>query len=495
ASWIAEGGTVSITGGYVTRVWARTLTKYISGGFFYAKPTATYIADGLMAIPGTYSNAVEPSDTRTYNFEIAEGVIIEATSRAKLGSLPTTSIEGAGPVKKNASYTLTAPAVEGYSFLGWYEGTTELGTDATYTATATAAKTIEAVYEYGAADGFSVTVNGTTDYTIKGEMVGTKYVAGSTITVVYNGTDEFQCWTNESGKLVSRDESYSFDLAADTTLTANVITSEGQLVIFYTANNQVIKTRVNANGVTNALTDADFASVPTVAGKKNGRWTVDGQTVTSVEEMNTIAGRTTSVNVIAAYDNDDAAVYNLTVLGVEEGTTGTPDTWTAYATGNQSFSNVNITATVKLNAPAGDKTFLYYADAAGNLLSTNAETYVRYQADTTIYAVYGTTAPAAKPTITMITAKRENGAVYFEALRDIPAGYTLKEQGILFSLSADIVYGKTGVYKYVSSGLSFNDVTGLTIKNAPTPMYGRGYMILSDGTNEGILYTDEVQVP
>ena len=57
-----------------------------------------------------------------------------------------------------------------------------------------------------------------------------------------------------------------------------------------------------------------------------------------------------------------------------------------------------------------------------------------------------------------------------------------------------LVYNGTECYKYVSNGKEANDVTGLTLKNAPLPVYARGYVLYSDGTNEGIVYTDVVSV-
>ena len=129
------------------------------------------------------------------------------------------------------------------------------------------------------------------------------------------------------------------------------------------------------------------------------------------------------------------------------------------------------------------------------MLSTSAKTTIRYQTDTTIYAVYGDGAPiASEPTVVMITNKKDAaGTVYFEALRDVPEGFTLKEQGILFSTDAGITYGKAGVYKFTSNGKEAHDVTGLTVKRAPSPLYARGYVIYSDGETEGIVYTEEVK--
>ena len=44
-------------------------------------------------------------------------------------------------------------------------------------------------------------------------------------------------------------------------------------------------------------------------------------------------------------------------------------------------------------------------------------------------------------------------------------------------------------YKYVSNGKEASDVTGLTLKNVSVPVNARAYLIYSDGTNEGIIYS------
>ena len=74
-----------------------------------------------------------------------------------------------------------------------------------------------------------------------------------------------------------------------------------------------------------------------------------------------------------------------------------------------------------------------------------------------------------------------------------PFGENRKMQGILFGTAAGLTYGADGVYKYVSSGQGANDVTGLTLKNinASMTIYAAGYVIITDGTAEGIIYTEE----
>ncbi len=498
ALWYSSNMTVSVEGGYFTRIYGQK-GDTLSGGYLFEKPADSYLKTDYAFVSDNASVTVE-SMTKTFGYAVipeSEVMTVSLTSEAVLGSMPVAALSGGGRFRIDTDVSVSAPDVPGYRFLGWYYGSSFASSEQNAVLSTLGMGDVlmlTARYEYGPATGFAVTVNGTSDYTISGTTVGTKYAVGTDVTVSYTGTGTFEGWVNGGGKLMSRDAEYTFTVSGDTELTANIASATEPLVIFYTATKQVYKARVISDTAENKLTDADFATVPAVTGKKNGRWTVGGTVVTTVAELTAKIGSAQTANVNATYDADDTATYTLTVTGVEAGAMGYPSTWTAYTAGDQLFENVNVNDSVTLNAENGAKTFRYYADALGNVLSTAAATNVRYRENTTIYAVYGDSAyTAAKPTVTMITARRDGTTLYFEALRCIPAGYTVKEQGILFGTAAGLTYGADGVYKYVSNGQGANDVTGLTLKNIDSSMtiYAAGYVIFTDGTAEGIIYTGE----
>ena len=102
---VAADTSIQVTGGYIQSVYYPTpanCTAELSGGFYAVEPPTSLVKEGLMKIPGTYSNP-DTTDTTVYKFEIAEGVVIEATSRVKLGDMPVAAVTGGGPVKKNGS--------------------------------------------------------------------------------------------------------------------------------------------------------------------------------------------------------------------------------------------------------------------------------------------------------------------------------------------------------------------------------------------------------
>ncbi len=486
--------TMTVNGGYIKGKPARTGSKpgliILKGGHYTVDPTEDYTADGYYVFETN-----ELYNGLNYQYEVGKGHLVETTSRAATGYLGTVAaISGGGRVMEGKPFTLTAPAVSGYRLIGWYEGSTELGVENTYTSTCTEDREIAAVYEVGAAEGFRVSVSGTSDYTITGEAVGSLYKAGTEVTVKYTGTDTFKGFSNAMGKLVSRDAEYTFTLAGDTDLTAMLGSASSPLITFYTINSQVYR-----SGALDTFTE--LPAVPTVAGKKNGVWKAGGTEITDLAALASKAEGQTALDVTPAYEDDAASVYEVTVIGVLLGESGAPTTWTAYADGDASYGPVNVNATVKLEQPAAaTKTFRYYANAAGDVLSTSAGTYVRFRENATVYAVYADAAGEAEtPRVTFITAKRIDGTICFEALRDVPAGYTLKEQGILFNVDSmttgtledALRYNNSAEsYKYVSTGKNANDVTGLTLKNVSVTVNARAYVIYNDGTNEGIVYSE-----
>lgn len=505
AIWISGTGNITISGGYVTKLWARNLRNFITGGFFGTTPSSGYLAAGRLVFDANESKTIG-TKTYAYTKKVAEGYQIGATSAVKTGDMPVAALTGAGKVEKGAAVTLTAPDLSGYTFLGWYAAsdlTAALTSGKTYQFTPAGSADFVALYQYGI-DTFAVKVLSDAAYRYRvgsgaetdGTAAGFTAPIGTEVAVIYAGdAGTFIGWFNASGKSVAFTEEYTFAVSADTTLSAKSGTASDPIVLFYTANHQLIQSAKKSEL-------AALPAVPETAGKTGATWKSGGVEVTSVSDLN--ANGAASVTVIASYTDDTSAssLYTIQVKGVLKGT-GDPATWTALTGADSAYENLNIAAAAAVSSPATasdggtDYVFSFYADATGSPISYARTTTMRMAAGThTVYAVYEATAgSSALPVLTVITNERTGNSVYFEVLRNVPEGIEILEQGILFSVSSDIVYGKTGVYKYISSGKALNDVTGLTIKNAPATLYGRGFLIYKIGEDEGILYTDEVQAP
>ena len=121
----------------------------------------------------------------------------------------------------NESCTVTAEPAPGYTFDGWYENNTLASSDASYTFTVTAARTLEARFSLNY---YTITVSANP---AEGGTVSQNVPSGSyqhsqncIVTATPAATYAFVNWT-ENGTIVSTDAEYSFTVTADRDLVAN----------------------------------------------------------------------------------------------------------------------------------------------------------------------------------------------------------------------------------------------------------------------------------
>ena len=505
ASAIRSYGNVGITDGFVSgRISSANYaaaTPYpaeiaLTGGYYSLKPSVDYLPDGYLAFDDTtYSG---------YLYYIQTGYMVETGSEVLLGEIyGVGAITGGGAYPAGSAFTLIAPEVSGYEFVGWYENGAAVSGAAnlTFSDTADASRTLIATYRYGKASGCTVTILGTTDYTIEGTGNGPAYPTGSTLTVRYTGTDAFNGWFNASGKPVSREVEYTFDLTSDVTLTAMTAAAGAPIAVFYNAFHQIMKSIAAGTGMDASLIPA----VPDVRGKAKEGWKTSGtlyvDNTALAAFLETLTGSVT-LEVLPFYTDSTAAsdTYQLTLAYREQGASGIPEAWTALAEDTM-FDPVNLTEAVHVTAKEtlNGLSFIGFYDGANTLLSTAKATNVRFAENTKIYAVYGVSQADVQPTVRFVTAEKDGTTVYFEALRDVPVGYTLKEQGVLFTVETALgtltpeealLYDSTVAYKFVSNGTAANDVTGLTLKNIPATVYARAYVVFEKDGVEGIVYSE-----
>jgi len=101
---------------------------------------------GIVTVTVSYTEG-NITKTATFDVTIVEPVLI--AYRISVSADPTEggTVTGGGYYEQNASVTVTATANEHYSFVRWMEGSTEVSTSASYTFTATAHRTLVAVFE------------------------------------------------------------------------------------------------------------------------------------------------------------------------------------------------------------------------------------------------------------------------------------------------------------------------------------------------------------
>ena len=462
----------------------------ISGGEFSSIVKKEYCAPGFT--PVTTAN----SEGR-YGVEIGKFTVM-VTSRTTGSNSPVANVTGGG---SNITYaqgtTVTASAISGYKFVGWfvneYPGTA-YSTDLTCEVKPTDDCTMIAVYEPISGGKFWLTVTAS-EFTVNGGAVQDSYLyeqfaIGTSVTVKFTGTENFLYWVNASNKVVSTDKSYTFIMGSETTLKAvyGKARQNQATVVFISHSDQIISSK--------AYTTNDTIQFPVPPIKMGCTFT--GWSMTEAEIRAAMANNSGIIQVRALYTNPSIAC-KVTVIY--------PD-----GIGNEV---VNTVVGKAINVTAKDiegKTFSYWTDDAGNVLGYTKTLNLAPSGDMTVKAVYDEAAEA-KPVITIsevsATTANESYVVTFMATRAVPDGYKVVKQGILWS--RDAVCGEdgaaaymqfdsngklpTGVNAYIGNSLELNGVTRLdiTTKYNDRTFYGRGYMVLESDAGELLyIYTNTI---
>lgn len=462
----------------------------ISGGEFSSIVKKEYCAPGFT--PVTTAN----SEGR-YGVEIGKFTVM-VTSRTTGSNSPVANVAGGGSNITYAQGTkVTASAISGYKFVGWfvneYTGT-PYSTELTCAVKPTADCTMIAVYEPISGGKFWLTVTAS-EFTVNGGAVQDSYLyeqfaVGASVTVNFTGSENFLYWVNASNKVVSTEKSYTFIMGSETTLKAvyGKARQNQATVVFISHSDQIISSK--------AYTTNDTIQFPVPPIKMGCTFT--GWSMTEAEIRAAMASNSGIIQVRALYTEPSIAC-KVTVVYPE-------------GTDNQV---VNAVVGKAIDVTAKDiegKTFSYWTDSDGNILGYTKTLKLAPSGDMTVKAVYGENAEV-KPVISMtaIDASAGNGywVVSFTATRAVPAGYEMVKQGILYSLDSRCAgeAGKDylkltadgtvpeGVYEYSGKDQALNGVTRFNGKvgTADTTLYGRGYMILKNSAGEVLyVYADTI---
>lgn len=462
----------------------------ISGGEFSSIVKKEYCAPGFT--PVTTAN----SEGR-YGVEIGMFTVM-VTSRTTGSDSPVANVTGGGSdITYAQGTTVTASAISGYKFVGWfvneYTGT-PYSTDLTCEVKPTADCTMIAVYEPISGGKFWLNVTAS-EFTVNGGAVQDSYLyeqfaIGTSVTVKFTGTENFLYWVNASNKVVSTDKSYTFIMGSETTLKAvyGKARQNQATVVFISHSDQIISSK--------AYTTNDTIQFPVPPIKMGCTFT--GWSMTEAEIRAAMANNSGIIQVRARYTEPSIAC-KVTVVYPE-------------GVGNKV---VNAVVGKAINVTAKDiegKTFSYWTDNDGSILGYTKTLKLAPSGDMTVKAVYGENAEV-KPVISMtaIDANAGNGyyVISFTATRAVPEGYELVKQGILYSLDSRCAgdagkdYLKLTADGTVPEGVkesvgNNNDLNGVTrfngkVKTAETILYGRGYMILKNSAGEVLyVYADTI---
>lgn len=462
----------------------------ISGGTFSSAVDKSLCADGY--IPTQNGDG-------TYGVEIGMFTVM-VTSRTTGSNSPVANVAGGG---SNITYaqgtTVTASAISGYKFVGWfvneYTGT-PYSTDLTCEVKPTDDCTMIAVYEPISGGVFALEVSAS-KFTVNDGATQRSYLLekmpiGTQVTVVFKGSENFLYWVNESGKVVSTSKTYTFSMGSATTLKAVYAEKEENqaMVVFISHTQQVISSKDYTD-----TQEIQFPEPPIKMGATFVRWSMTeaeiraamATTATGIIVVEPVyefsAG---SYTVTVNYPNDETATYTATVGKITPVTAKSID-GKVFKCWKNGDTVLGYTETLKV-APRGD-------------LILTAE-----------YVDAGTTVDRLPViALTEISASQQGAkyAVSFTATRSVPDGYTVTEQGVL--VSTDSRYGETGALdamKLDADGVkpddtkilkaTNTDATGVTVLNgivsaADRTVYGRAYMILRDSSGTMVyVYSDTI---
>ena len=464
----------------------------ISGGEFSSIVKKEYCAPGFT--PVTTAN----SEGR-YGVEIGKFTVM-VTSRTTGSNSPVANVTGGGSdITYAQGTTVTASAISGYKFVGWfvneYPGTA-YSTDLTCEVKPTDDCTMIAVYEPISGGKFWLTVTAS-EFTVNGGAVQDSYLyeqfaIGTSVTVKFTGTENFLYWVNASNKVVSTSKTYTFSMGSATTLKAVYAEKEEHqaMVVFISHTQQVISSK----GYTDTQ-EIQFPEPPIKMGATFVRWSM-----TEAEIRAAMATTTTGIIVVEPvyefsagsytvtvnYPNDETATYTATVGKITTVTAKSID-GKVFKCWKNGDTVLGYTETLKV-APRGD-------------LILTAE-----------YVDAGTTVDRLPViALTEISASQQGAkyAVSFTATRSVPDGYTVTEQGILVSTNSQ--YGEADALDAMKLDANGNrpdntlilkdsntDAMGVTVLNGTTKyadrtVYGRAYMILRDSSGTMVyVYSDTI---
>ena len=292
------------------------------------------------------------------------------------------TVTGGGSYNYNATVTLKATRKTGYTFSGWYEGTTRVSTSATYTFTCTGARTLVAkwaVYNLTITVTWSPTASkGTVTGSLTGQE-GTKTTLTFTPATAYN----FDHWENEHGTTGGNGATFTFGGTTSievicTIKTYTVSYTKGTGITAVSRASETVNYGANAAGST--------ATVQT-------GYTFDGWYNGSTKASSSVTFAPTNVTATVTYEAR-ATINKFTVTASPyfRNTDGTGN----YASGTDGGTvtgggtiNYGGSATVTAAAATGYKFDGWYTAGAsgGTLLSSNAAyTITNVTANQTVYA-------------------------------------------------------------------------------------------------------------
>ncbi len=350
-----EGGTVS-GGGTYSNGQSCTVSATANIGYSFTNWTEN---GNVVSTNASYTFTVNANRTLVANFTL-NSYTITATANPTAGG----TVTGGGSYNYGASCALTATANQGYTFTNWTENGNVVSTNANYTFTVNANRTLVANFTANTYT-INVSANPSNGGTVNGSGTYT-YGQSCTVVATANTGFTFTNWT-ENGNVVSTNASYTFTVNANRTLVAN-----------FTANTYTINVLANpSNGgtVSGSGTYTYGQSCTVVATANTGftftNWTENGNLVsTNANYIFTVTGNR---NLVANFSTN---AHTITAIAEPS------DGGTIRGAGNYEYgASCTLTATANegYNFVEWTKDGVQVStDASYTFTVTASETYVAY---------------------------------------------------------------------------------------------------------------------
>lgn len=417
---------------------------------------------------------------------VKAAVAVTVTSGVDGAAGTVAQLQGGGIYETGDSATVSAPAMAGYTFNGWYDGQNKVCSNLNYTFTVSGETALTARYTANASFSVSITGTGNAKFFVDGFSVAQSelmqsYPAGTVLKITAADADKVSAWYNGNGKKLGTSAILNVTVTGDMTIKLSYKneTSGTATVRYCSYYEQLI-----AMGTYSTSDTITPPFGPSRAGYRFIGWSMTPDQIGAK-----IREGETEIIVKPVYEATGDA-YTVIIEWC-------PD-------GNNTFIQEIPAGTMQeLTAKGYDgMTFSYWADADDNILSYSTTYNVYVNADLYLKAVYDEEV-TAEPVITMSQPKAfedgGNNKISFTTSYDVPEGHTLVEAGIIRSSSASddsLVIGGANVKRHVSKSTGVQGTYTVNVSvgtQTTTTVYARGYLIYKDESTGNLItiYTVE----
>ena len=459
------------------------------------------------------TDPAEATVLATTSYTFPQNYTVTLTSQDTDGNTGIATVTGGGEFIPGAEVTVAAPELEGFTFIGWFEGEyagDPVSTEATYTFVIAGNRNLIAVYESSGMIGDLHIIG--SKYTVDGGIEQQSNAdfdkeIGKTVELKYTGED-FLYWVNISGNIISTSETYTFTFVGETTIrlitTRNLETQASVYVVFLNAYSQVLNEgrAIDEEGVEDIFPKTN----PSKMGETFVKWVFEGTEVEATAEAifdKASDSENVIVKVVPLYEKT-GDTYTLTVKVINGG------------------AAQEVEGYAGLEIPAGQAKTLTVAEIA-ELMDIDAETFSFWSYDgetpvsvndfctvvglkdqeVTVYLVFGVSVESLQPTIVITQMSAEPSGQKYKLMTTerwfAPEGYTVQEVGFVYGTNAAfandpdaLVIGGTGVVKHISYQTSATGIytLNITASDASKTLYIKGFLTYTDGDGNVItVYT------